>query len=127
MLAAQTGLQKVRTVRGPVDIVLFEGWRVGVRHPNFYPFNRVVDKLIFIEVDFKAIIKMKFEAAQRGIADSGKDMYAKHGGYKYVLERHYRRMYNEWILPVKDCADVVVKKDAEHQVKVKGQVLHVPP
>lgn len=108
-------LGTVRTIRGPVDIVLFEGWRIGVAHPNFYPFNRVVDTLVFIEVDFNAIIDMKFEAAQRGIEDCGVDMYEAHGGYRYVLERHYRRMYDEWILPVKDAADVVIKKDAEHQ------------
>ena len=30
-------LDTVRSVRGPVDIVLFEGWRIGVAHPNFYP------------------------------------------------------------------------------------------
>ena len=58
---------------------------------------------------------MKYEAAQRGILDSGVDMYKAHGGYEYVLERHYRRMYNEWILPVKNSADVVLKKDAAHQ------------
>lgn len=58
---------------------------------------------------------VKYEAAQRGIKDCGKDMYEEHGGYKYVLERHYRRMYNEWILPVKNSADVVLKKDAGHQ------------
>lgn len=108
-------LDTVRTVRGPVDIVLFEGWRIGVAHPNFNPFNRLVDTLMFIEVDFNAIIDMKFEAAQRGITDSGVDMYQAHGGYEYVLERHYRRMYDEWILPVKHSADVVITKDAEHQ------------
>ena len=108
-------LDTVRTIRGPVDIVIFEGWRVGVAHPNFYPFNRVVDTLMFIEVDFNAIIDMKFEAARRGIVDCGVDMYATHGGYAHVLERHYRRMYEEWILPVKNSADVVLQKDAEHQ------------
>ena len=55
-------LDTVRTIRGPVDIVLFEGWRIGVAHPNFYPFNHLVDTLVFIEVDFSAIIDMKFEA-----------------------------------------------------------------
>jgi uridine kinase len=49
-------LDTVRTVRGPVDVVLFEGWRIGVDHPNFYPFNRLVDTLVFLEVDFNAII-----------------------------------------------------------------------
>ena len=68
-------LDTVRTIRGPVDIVLFEGWRIGVAHPNFYPFNRVVDTLVFIKVKFKAILKMKYEAVVRDIEKSGKDMY----------------------------------------------------
>ena len=49
LLAARTGLQKVRTVRGPVDIVLFEGWRVGIQHPNFEPFNSSIDLLLFLK------------------------------------------------------------------------------
>jgi pyochelin synthetase len=108
-------LDTVRTVRGPVDIVLFEGWRIGVAHPNFYPFNRVVDTLMFIDVDFKAIMAMKLEAVQRGIDDSGKNMYEKHGGYEYVFKQHYLRTYDKWIEPVKSFADVVISKDAGHQ------------
>ena len=108
-------LDTVRNVRGPVDIVLFEGWRIGVAHPNFYPFNRVVDTLVFIEVNFDSILKMKYETVVRDIKKSKKDMYEKYGGYKHVFAKHYRRMYYDWILPVKDSADVVLEKDAAHQ------------
>ena len=105
-----------RVVRGRVDIVLFEGWRVGVAHPNFFPFNRVVDTLMFLEVDFDTILQTKFECVQRDIAACKYDMYEKHGGYEYVFEHHYRRMYYEWIQPVKDVADVVIVKDSNHQI-----------
>ena len=89
-------------VRGRVDIVLFEGWRVGVAHPNFFPFNRVVDTLMFLDVDFDTILQTKFECVQRDIAQCGFDMYEQHGGYAHVFEHHYRRMYYEWIEPVRD-------------------------
>ena len=42
-------------------------------------------------------------------------MYEEHGGFEYVFEHHYRRMYYDWILPVKESADVVIGKDAQHQ------------
>ena len=85
-----------------VDIVLFEGWRIGVA-AQLYPFNRVVDTLVFIEVNFDSILKMKYETVVRDIKIQ-KDMYEKYGGYKHVFAKHYRRMYYDWILPVKDSA-----------------------
>ena len=108
-------MDTVRELRGQVDIVLFEGWRVGVAHPNFFPFNRVVDTLVFLEVDFDAILETKFECVQRDIEACGYDMYEQHGGYEHVFDRHYRRMYYDWILPVKTFADVVISKDTDHQ------------
>ena len=103
-------------VRGRVDIVLFEGWRVGVAHPNFFPFNRVVDTLMFLDVDFDTILQTKFECVQRDIAQCGFDMYEQHGGYAHVFEHHYRRMYYEWIEPVRDLVDVVIAKGSDHQI-----------
>ena len=105
----------VREVSGQVDIVLFEGWRIGVEHPTFFPFNHLVDTLIFLEVDFDAILDTKFECVQRDIEACGYDMYEMHGGYEHVFDRHYRRMYYDWILPVKGLADIVVSKNANHQ------------
>ena len=92
-------LSQTRTVRGPVAIVLFEGWRVGVKHANFVPFNDPVDLLVFVQSDFDAIFKQKYECAMRDIADKGYDMYEQYGGFDEVFQRYYRRVADEFILP----------------------------
>ena len=108
--------QQERVVRGAVDIIIFEGWRVGVAHPNFFCFNALVDYLFFLSVDFEAIIGHKLECVRSDIARCGYDMYAAHGGYERVFEQHYKRMYYDWIEAVRDSADVVVHKDGAHEV-----------
>ena len=40
-----------RTIVGKVDVILFEGWRVGCRHPNFLSFSRFVDTMLYIKVE----------------------------------------------------------------------------
>ena len=108
--------QQERVVRGAVDIIIFEGWRVGVAHPNFFCFNALVDYLFFLSVDFEAIIGHKLECVRNDIARCGYDMYAAHGGYERVFEQHYKRMYYDWIEAVRDAADVVIHKDGAHEV-----------
>ena len=36
-------LSNEKNINGPIDILLFEGWRVGIDHPNFFDFNNYVD------------------------------------------------------------------------------------
>ena len=52
-------LPEPRVVRGKVALIIFEGWRVGVDHPNFEPFNTPIDLLIYLRVDYDAIFKFK--------------------------------------------------------------------
>ena len=54
---------ETRKVRGRVGAVLFEGWRVGVDHPNFERFNSEVDLLVSLTADLEAIFVQKAEAA----------------------------------------------------------------
>ena len=54
-------LEQARHVRGKIDVVLFEGWRLGVQHPNFFPYNRLIDTMIFLQVDFAHVLAQKFE------------------------------------------------------------------
>ena len=52
-----------RIVHGKVALVIFEGWRVGVDHPNFEPFNTPIDLLMYLRVDLDAIVSFKCVAA----------------------------------------------------------------
>ena len=100
-----------RRIEGKVACVLFEGWRVGVDHPNFAPFNAHLDLLVYVEADLEAIFVQKQEAAARGVASTGgHDMYAQYGGFKGVVERFYRPIAQEHILPVAGWSDVVLRK-----------------
>ena len=71
-------LDTVRNVRGPVDIVLFEGWRIGVAHPNFYPFNRVVDTLVFIEVEVNFDYEIKISGKSSVTLDYFLNSHCQH-------------------------------------------------
>ena len=42
-LSTDTRLSDAKNIKGPIDILLFEGWRVGIDHPNFFDFNNYVD------------------------------------------------------------------------------------
>lgn len=67
-----------RRVEGNVAVVLFEGWRVGVAHPNFQCFNEHIDLMTYVQADLEAIFVQKQEAAARGVASAGgHNMYAQ--------------------------------------------------
>lgn len=109
-------LPEPRLVHGKVALIIFEGWRVGVDHPNFEPFNAPIDMLIYLKVDFDAIFNFKYECAKRDIATCGHDLYEQYGGFDEVFRRYYRRVADEFILPVEGWSDVVLVKDAHHHV-----------
>ena len=100
-----------RRVEGKVACVLFEGWRVGVFHPNFESFNAHLDMLVYVKADLEAIFVQKQEAAARGMASAGgHDMYEQYGGFKGVVDTYYRPIAQEHILPVEAWSDVVLVK-----------------
>jgi energy-coupling factor transporter ATP-binding protein EcfA2 len=55
-------LPEPRIVRGKVALIVFEGWRIGVDHPNFEPFNSPIDLLMYLRVDYDAIFSFKCAA-----------------------------------------------------------------
>lgn len=102
---------ETRRVRGRVAVVLFEGWRVGVAHPNFERFNQHVDLMVYVRADLEAIFVQKAEAAARGVASlGGHDMYAQYGGFVGVVDRFYRPIAREHVQPVEAWSDVVLHK-----------------
>ena len=104
-----------RIIEGVVDVLLFEGWRVGCNHPNFHAFSKWVDTLIFIKVDFDTILHHKYEAVKRGVEEAGgHDMYEKFGGYQAVFAKYYRGNYDSLIAPVEGWCDIVLSKDEQH-------------
>ena len=70
--------KRPRAVAGGADVVLFEGWRVGVRHPNFFAMSRLLDALVHVSVDLEAALselyRQKKEFADRDMAACGTNM-----------------------------------------------------
>ena len=79
---------ETRMVRGKVSLIIFEGWRVGVDHPNFEPFNTPIDLLMYLRVDYDAIFAFKYECARRDIEKCGHDLYKQYGGFDNVFKQY---------------------------------------
>ena len=113
-----------KRVVGKCDILLFEGWRVGVDNINFKPFNDTLDYLIYLSTDLEALMVSKKECAMNDIRKSGVDMYEQYGGFEAVFRDYYEPITYEQILPVRHRADTVVHKDRDHHIshlQIKGK------
>lgn len=64
---------ETKVIQGPIDVVLFEGWRIGVDHPNFFPLNVFVDTMVFLDSDYDAIVGFVKERKKREVAAGGKN------------------------------------------------------
>ena len=75
--------------RGKVDVVLFEGWRVGVNHPAYARFNEAIDLLVCLDADEEAIKEWKVQSSRRDAVVAGKPFD----------EAAVRRAFDELIMP----------------------------
>ena len=101
--------------RGKVDVVLFEGWRVGVNHPAYARFNEAIDLLVCLDADEEAIKEWKVQSSRRDAVVAGKPFD----------EAAVRRAFDELIMPFVTIyekpllarADLVLKKSATHAIQ----------
>eukprot|EP00747_Dinoflagellata_sp_TGD_P043552 gnl/TRDRNA2_/TRDRNA2_142758_c0_seq3.p1 gnl/TRDRNA2_/TRDRNA2_142758_c0~~gnl/TRDRNA2_/TRDRNA2_142758_c0_seq3.p1 ORF type:complete len:404 (+),score=87.45 gnl/TRDRNA2_/TRDRNA2_142758_c0_seq3:47-1258(+) len=114
-------------VKGPFDIVLFEGWRVGVRPGELYggqfdysEMNKELDLLLYIDAKAEYLWNWKVASAQR-------DHEREVGPWTTDDEKKLRHTWDTWIQPFMDNyekplaapgggADIVLTKDSSHQV-----------
>ena len=107
---------EAKWIKGKCDVVLFEGWRVGVNHPNFFPFNTFVDTLVFVDSDYEAIVGFVKERKKREVAMGGKNEYVIHGGIDFVVENRYYANYLKYLKPLMEDSDIVLVKDSTHHI-----------
>ena len=101
--------------RGKVDVVLYEGWRVGVDHPDYARFNEAIDCLVCLDADADAIREWKVESSRRDALAAGKPFD----------EAKIRKAFDEQIMPFVNIyekpllarADLVLKKEASHAIQ----------
>ena len=51
-------------VQGKVDIILFEGWRVGIKHPKYLRFNAALNYLIYLDSELDFIREWKLQSSE---------------------------------------------------------------
>merc|ERR1711966_464878 len=105
-------------VVGAVDIVMYEGWKVGVEHWRYARFNAAIDCLMYLDADIETVREWKKESSQR---DARRE--EQHWDEATAMEN-----WNTWIepffkryeLPLKSKADLVVSKSASHRIRKCG-------
>ena len=99
---------------GRVDIVLFEGWRVGVVHPLYKCFNDTLDCLVCIEADIDAIRTWKLESGRRDAESAGVpfDEEEKIAAF----DRDIKPFVEMYETPLVKTADLVMRKAACHSI-----------
>jgi uridine kinase len=105
-----------------VDIILFEGWRVGIDHPNYAPLIDVMDFLLCLKADLAIVKQWKFEQVRRD---------AQHAGVAFDADA-LEQAWHERILPVVDeysdrvraRANLVLNQGAGHMVEAMHGRLH---
>lgn len=113
-------------VQGPFDIVLFEGWRVGVPsgelHGSNFDYtnlNAPIDFMIYVDAEPEHVWHWKLQSSRRD--------YEREHNLKWTNEhtRNLRQMWELWILPflrqheqpLRERADLVLFKDATHRLQ----------
>lgn len=95
-------------VEGRVDIILYEGWRVGIDHEAYAPFNDVIDCLICLEADIEVIRAWKLQSSRRDAESAGKAF--DEGKMNEAFDRDimpFIKLYEE---PLVRRADLVLRK-----------------
>ena len=101
-------------VEGRVDIILYEGWRVGIDHPLYAKFNSAIDCLICLEANVEAIRKWKLESSKRDAESAGK--FFDEAKVNEAFNRDivpFMKVYEE---PLVNRADLVLRKAASHSI-----------
>lgn len=111
-----------KIVKGPFDLIIYEGWRVGVegkfRGKSFDldELNREIDLLVYIDADLNLCKKWKFQSSREECLENGL-------AWKAENERRLSQKWEAWIgpyaeahiVPLEAKADFVLSYD-EHRV-----------
>jgi pantothenate kinase len=97
-----------------VDIILFEGWRVGIDHTRYVPLMDIPDFMLCIDADFNDAKAWKFEQSKRDAERAGLSFDAN--GLDRAWNNNILPVIEEYSGRVKDRADWVLSKGAGHVI-----------
>ncbi len=106
---------------GRVDIVLYEGWRVGIDHPLYRRFNEAVDCLVCLEADIEAIRTWKLESSRRDAESAG--LVFDEAKLMAAFERDIVPFVELYERPMLKRADLVLRKHTTHSIRSLDRAL----
>ena len=105
-----------RLCQGPLDLVVLEGFLVGIDAPGYEPLRRALDRLIFVEIPEDAALlsrrrreAMQVAAGRGGMTDEEVVRFWQQALWPQV---------DRYVLPVRSRADVIVSLRPDHSLQM---------
>lgn len=115
-----------RLCKGPLDLIVLEGFLVGIDAPGYGPLRQALDHLIFVEIDPEAALHARRTREALQVASSQGGMSDDE-----VLRFWHEALWPQverYVLPVRNRADVVVSLRPDHSLQMvyfpDGTLLH---
>ena len=102
-------------VLGVADIVMYEGWRVGIDHPLYASFNAALDCLVYLEADLATVRGWKKESSQRDAEREG--MAWNEATAMKSWDTWIEPFVEKYELPLISQADIVISKSSTHRIR----------
>merc|ERR1712232_176693 len=103
-------------VRGQVDLVLFEGWRVCIQHPLYAKMSKEVDFLIYLDSDLQTVRKQKVRSSREDKEAVGKLHEFDEAAVLELWDRHIQPDVELFAGALKKKANLVITKDEFHRI-----------
>ena len=101
-------------INGPINVLIFEGWFVGMPDFNYETIARQIDFLIYLDcsTDFSKMRRFKREEKNRSQSNNKKGMSNEKLNlfWDEVLEPGITK----WVLPIKSSADLIINMEIEY-------------
>ncbi|MFO0656370.1 MAG: hypothetical protein U0787_14980 [Polyangia bacterium] len=115
-----------RLCKGPLDLIVIEGFLVGIDAPGYGPLQKALSHLIFVDIDAEAALASRrrreallVASGQAGMTDDEVLVFWQQALWPQV---------EQWVLPTRARADVVVSLRSDHSLQMvyfpDGTLLH---
>ena len=112
---------KGTVMEDPVDIVLYEGWRLGIDHPNYIHLMKLPDFLICIDASLREVRQWKFEQVERDCQQAGVPFDGE--SLSQLWENEVVPVIEKYSGRVKERADLVFSEETGHLItRISGRV-----
>lgn len=104
-----------RLREGPLDVLVFEGFLVGISAPGYEPLRRALDRLVYVDIDAVAALASRrkreaknIAAGQPGMTDDQVSAFWRDALWPQV---------ERFVLPLRERADAIVSLENDHTLQ----------